>query len=159
MNAAVRSWVTDVEALDDAFSSCVLRRISGRARSTDCRMPCVRRADRAEPAEASRLLSPSQRAARCRPHGTSHVCQHDGARRRRSHQQLDVAGGRAREADAAVRRLHARAHHVRGAVPDGPSRIAVFEGRRRDHRQPLRRPEHAHHDARRTGRARSPRRF
>ena len=37
----------------------------------------------------------------------------------------------------------------RGAVPDGPSGLAVFEGGRRDHRQPLRRAQHAHHDAHR----------
>ena len=37
-------------------------------------------------------------------------------------------------------------------VPDGPAGIAVLEGRRRDHRQQVRRPEHADHDAHRAGR-------
>ena len=46
--------------------------------------------------------------------------------------------------------------HVRRAVPDGPAGLALLEGRRRDHRQPLRRPEHADHDAHGPGRARSP---
>ena len=73
--------------------------------------------------------------------------------RRRPDQQLDGAGRRARKADAALHGIDEGAHDVRGAVPDGPSRIAVLEGRRRDHRQPLRRAEHAHHDARRHSRA------
>ena len=40
----------------------------------------------------------------------------------------------------------------------GPPGIALLQGRRRDHRQQVRRPQHAHHDARGPGRARSPRR-
>ena len=51
------------------------------------------------------------------------------------------------EADAALRRRDEGPHDVRRAVPDGPAGLAVLEGRRRDHRQPLRGPEHADHDA------------
>ena len=47
----------------------------------------------------------------------------------------------------ALRRLHARAHHVCRALSDGPRRLAARQGRRRDHRQPLRRRQPAHHDA------------
>ncbi len=46
-------------------------------------------------------------------------------------------------------RLHGGPDDVRRAVSDGPARLAVLESRRRDHRQPLRRLEHADDDARR----------
>ena len=60
-------------------------------------------------------------------------------------------GGDARDAadrpHGAVPRLDARPHDVRGAVLDGPARLADRPHRRRAVRQPLRRGEHAHHDA------------
>ena len=78
--------------------------------------------------------------------------------RRRAQQQLDGAGRGARQADAALHRRDEGPHDVRRPVPDGPAGIAVLEGGRRDHRQPLRRPQHADHDAHGPGRARAPRR-
>jgi phosphoenolpyruvate carboxykinase (GTP) len=51
------------------------------------------------------------------------------------------------EARHAVRRLDARAHHVRHSVRHGSARLAVQQGRHRDHRQPVRGRQHAHHDA------------
>ena len=42
---------------------------------------------------------------------------------------------------------HEGPHHVRGALRDGPARLALQQGRHRDHRQPVRRGQHAHHDA------------
>ena len=149
MNSAVRSWVADIEALTMPSARRVLRRIGGGTRAAHRRVPRHRRADRAESAEASGLLSASQRAARRRPHGTSHLRQHHRKRRCGPHQQLDGARRGAREADAAVPRSHEGAHDVRRPVPHGPARLAVFKGGRRDHRQPLRRAEHAHHDAHR----------
>ena len=48
----------------------------------------------------ARLLPPPQRLARRRPHRTSDLHQHRTTGRRRPQQQLDVAGRRARQADA-----------------------------------------------------------
>ena len=62
------------------------------------------------------------------------------------------------QARRAVPRLHAGPHDVRGALQHGPARLAALLHRRRDHRLPLRRGEHAHDDARRSGRARRARR-
>ena len=56
------------------------------------------------------------------------------------------------QADAALQRRHEGPDDVRRPVPDGPAGIALLEGRRRDHRQQVRRPQHADHDARRPGR-------
>ena len=70
--------------------------------------------------------------------------------------------GDAAHARRALRRLHARAHDVRRAVLDGTARQPDRAHRRRAHRQPVRRGQHAHHDAhgpRRVRRARHRRRF
>ena len=45
------------------------------------------------------------------------------------------------------------------SVRDGAARLAAVEGRRRNHRQHLRRAQHAHHDADGRGRARTARRL
>src|SRR6516165_10522275 len=50
---------------------------------------------------------------------------------------------------------HARAHAVRHSVLHGTARLAAITLRRRDHRQSLRRDQHADHDARRTRRTRA----
>ena len=57
----------------------------------------------------------------------------------------------------AVQWLHGRADHVRRPVSDGAEGVAILQGRRRDHRQPLRRPQHADHDPHGADRARPPR--
>ena len=74
------------------------------------------------------------------------VCTHERGRRR-PEQSLDGARRRARESRCAVRRRDARPHDVRDSVLHGPDRFADRALRRRDHRQPLRRRQHAHHDA------------
>ena len=61
-----------------------------------------------------------------------------------------------RQADAALRRRDAGPHAVRRPLPHGPAGLALRQGRRRDHRQPLRRAEHADHDAHGHGRPRPP---
>ena len=53
----------------------------------------------------------------------------------------------AREDRRAVCRQHEGPHDVRRALLHGPDRLALLTLRRRNHRQPLRRAEHAHHDA------------
>ena len=74
--------------------------------------------------------------------------------RRRPDQQLDGPGRDARHAAAALRRLHARPHDVRGAVLHGPAGLAHRPHRRRALRQPLRRRQHEDHDAHGQGRVR-----
>ncbi len=88
-------------------------------------------------------LQPQRRGARRAAH--LHLHAHQG--RGRPHQQLDGPRRRVRQAGRALRRLDARAHHVRRPVRHGPGRLAHVQGRRRDHRQRLRRAQHAHHDA------------
>ena len=69
--------------------------------------------------------------------------------RRRAKMRADAAGP--------VRRLHARPHHVCHSVQHGAARLADRQDRRADHRQSLRRGQHADHDphgARRARRAR-----
>ncbi len=62
-------------------------------------------------------------------------------------EQLARADRDAPHAESPVRRLHARAHHVRDAVLDGADRLAHRADRRRDLRLALCRGEHARHDA------------
>ena len=79
--------------------------------------------------------------------------------RRRPDQQLGRARGDAAHAQRPLRRLHARPHDVRGAVLDGPARQPDRAHRHRAVRQPVRRRQHAAHDAhgpRRVRRARRP---
>ena len=63
-----------------------------------------------------------------------------------------------RQARQALRRLDEGPHDVRRPVHHGAGRLADVEGRRRAHRQHLRRPQHAHHDAHGSHRARHARR-
>ena len=75
--------------------------------------------------------------------------------RRRPHQQLEGPGrdaGQARRACSAAR-MRGRTMYV-VPVQHGPARLAALVHRRRDHRLPVRRGEHAHDDPRRPGRAR-----
>ena len=51
--------------------------------------------------------------------------------------------------EQAVRRLHARAHHVRDSVQHGAARLAYLAHRRRADRFAVRGGQHAHHDAHR----------
>ena len=62
------------------------------------------------------------------------------------------------DADRPLRRLHARPHDVRGAVLDGPARLADRPHRRPAHRLALRRGQHADHDPHGRGRPRRARR-
>ena len=115
----------------------------------DRRVRRQRRADRAQPAEDAGLLSAPQRAARRRAHRAPHLRLHAEQGRRRPQQQLDVAGRRrAKLTPLFSGAMKGRTMYV-VPVPDGTAGLAVLEGRRRDHRQQVRRPQHAHHDARR----------
>ena len=68
-------------------------------------------------------------------------------------QQLDGPGRDARHHDRAVPRLHARSHHVGGAVLHGPARCRRPHARRGDHRLRVRRRLDADHDPDGQGRA------
>ena len=117
-------------------------------------MPGLGGAHRPQPGARPRLRPAPERDSRRRAHRAPHLHQHPQQRRRRPDEQLDGSRRRARQADAALPRRHERPDDVCRALPDGPGRLAVLEGRRRDHRQPLRRLEHAADDPRRPGRAR-----
>ncbi len=134
----------------------LLRRVGNREAGSHQGFARHGRADRAEPAEAARLLPASQRAARRGAHRAPDVRVPARAGRCRSQQQLDGAGRGEGKADGVVQGLDEGPHDVRRAVPDGTTRIAFHEGRSRDHRQQVRGPQHAHHDAHRAGGARSP---
>ena len=88
-----------------------------------------------------RPLRPQRRRPRRRPH--LHLLALEG--RRRPHQQLGRPLRDAQQAQAALPRLHARAHHVRPALSHGPGRLAHVADRRAAHRLRLRRRQHAHH--------------
>ena len=106
------------------------------------------------PNSLPRPLEPRRRGPRRGPH--LHLL---AARRgRRPHQQLAGPGRDARDAEGAVRRLHARAHDVRHPVLHGSARLAASRTRRGDHRLALRRGQHADHDAHGPGGARPHRR-
>ena len=108
----------------------------------------TRRADRAQPAEAARLLPAPQRAARRRAHRAPHLHLHARARTTPARPTTGWRRPRRmRQADAALHGRDEGPDDVRRPVPDGPAGLALLEGRRRDHRQPLRRAQHADHDA------------
>ena len=106
---------------------------------------------RAPPAQLPGAQQPERRRPRRGPH--LHLLRARGGRR--PDQQLEGAGRNARAAAerscrrhaAALSRLHARPHDVRGAVLDGPARLRHRPHRRRADRQPLRRGQHEDHDA------------
>ncbi len=81
------------------------------------------------------------------------ICSERAEDRRRPDQQLDGPRRDARHHDRPVPRLHARPHHVRGAVLHGPARRRGPQARRRDHRLRVRRRLDAHHDPDGQGRA------
>jgi phosphoenolpyruvate carboxykinase (GTP) len=85
-----------------------------------------------------------------------HLLRHRG--RCRSQQQLARPRRDARRAHRALHRCHARPHHVRRAVLDGPARLTHRPHRRAAHRLGLRRGQHADHDPHGPGSARRARR-
>ena len=105
-------------------------------------------------ARSPRLHPPSKPSLGRGPHRAPHLHRQPVAGRRRSHQQLDVARRRAGQGGAALRRRDEGPHDVRGALRDGPARIALQPGRGRGHGQPVRRGQHADHDAHGSGRPR-----
>ena len=128
------------------------RRGSARAHRADA---ARRRADSAQPGKLSRLravpLGAERRGARRAPHLHLHTL----AGGRRSQQSLDGPAAGTREDARAVSRLHARTHPVRRSLLHGTAGFGTVTLRCRDHRQPLRRAQHADHDARRPRGARA----
>ncbi len=141
------NWVGEIAALTKPDTHLLVRRLARRIRPPVRRDGRRRHHEEAEPGQAPEqlpgLLRPVRRRARRRPH--LHLLRQQG--RRRPDQQLDGAGRDARHAARPVRRLHARPHHVRGAVLDGPARFADRAHRRRTVRLAVCRRQHAHHDA------------
>ncbi len=148
-----------VRAPHSARPRRLVRRLRGgegaphRARGLDRRPHPARRK------EAPRLLPPPLRPEGRRARRAPHVHLHADAGRGGAEQQLDGARRGLPQARRPARRLHERPHDVRRAVRHGPARLAAREGRRRDHGQRLRRPEHADHDAHGESRARGARRL
>ena len=96
--------------------------------------------------QAPELLPGPLRPRRRRPGRGPHLHLLRARGGRRPDQQLARAGGDAGDADGPLRGLHEGPHDVRGALLDGPARLADRPHRRPAHRLPLRRREHADHD-------------
>ncbi len=113
----------------------------------------------AQPGEAPRLLPPSVEPERRRARRAAHVHLHADEGRGRAR---PTTGWRPTEAYAKLGKLFdgsmkGRTMYVVPYVM-GPVGSPHLEDRRRAHRQHLRRPQHAHHDAHGAGRARDARR-
>ena len=102
---------------------------------------------RAEPGYVPELLPAPLASVGRGSRRARHVHLHAEQGRRGPQQQLDGPVRSASQDRCAVRRRHEGPHDVRRALLHGADRVAVFTLRRRDHRQPIRRAEHAHHDA------------
>ena len=104
--------------------------------------------DLARPEEAPqqhlRALGHRRRGPGRRPH--VHLLEEQG--RRGPDQQLGGPRGDEGQAAPALHRLHEGPDDVRDPLQHGPDRLADRQHRRRAHRLPLRRGEHAHHDPR-----------
>ena len=146
----IRTWVDEVAAMTRPDRIVVCDGSEAERDALDRRVPRHRRADRAQSAEDARLLPAPQRPARRRPHRAPDVHQH---RPTRTTPARTTTGWRPPTPRAKLTPLFNGAMKGRTMyvvpVPDGPAGIALLEGRRRDHRQQVRRPQHAHHDARR----------
>ena len=105
-----------------------------------------RHPDQAQRGKAPQLLPRPLQPVRCRTRRIPHLHLHRERRRRRPDQQLDEAGGAQGRDAGALRRLHARPHHVRRAVLHGPHLRPGPEARRPADRLGLRRALHADHD-------------
>ena len=101
------------------------------------------------PGKAARLPLPSHGRQRRRPDRGPDLHLHHAARRRRTDQQLDVAGRGLPPGERDLRRRHAGADDVRDPLLDGAGGLALQQDRRRADRQHLRGAEHADHDPRR----------
>ena len=102
---------------------------------------------RLDPAKRPEQFPGAFRSRRRRARRGPHVHLQRAPGRRGADEQLGRAAGDAAHAEPAVRRLHARAHDVRGPVLDGSARQSDRAYRRRDHRQSVCRRQHAHDDA------------
>ena len=143
---------------DQTRRNRLVRRLGSREKSAHQTGSRRGNTHRAQPGETPGLLPASLESQRRRAHRTTDLRLHAEKNRRRTDQQLVRSGRDLRQAARMARRLDARAHDVRRAVRDGPARVAAVESRGRADRQPLRRAEHANHDADGQGRARSTRR-
>ncbi len=158
-NKALLDWVRDcARSSGRTASSGATARRRRRSASPSRRSP-QGVLDPAQPGEAARLLPPPLEPERRRARRAPHLHLHADEGRGRPDQQLDGARRGVREARQALRRLDEGPHDVRRPVRHGPARLAAVEGRRRAHRQRLRRAQHADHDAHGQGRARHARRL
>ena len=147
------AWVREIAALTrpDGVHWC-----DGSQQEWDWLTGLLVRAGHAHAAQsrpaAGQLPAPLRPVGR-RPGGGPHVHLLGEGRGRRPDQQLDRPGADARDLRRAVRRLHGRPDHVRGAVLHGPARLGDLPARRGDHRLAVRGGLDADHDP--DGRTRS----
>ncbi len=143
-NRNLRQWVQEVAELcrPDAIHWC-----DGSKAEYDRLMAQMVASRRGHPArETPEQFPVPLRPQRRRPRRGPHLHQHAEQGRGGPDQQLDRRG-RAQAHDARpLRRLYARTDDVRHPLLDGPAGFADGQDRRRDHRQPLRRLQHADHD-------------
>ncbi len=149
----LRAWVDDVAALTkpQAVYWC-----DGSRREIEelyGRMVAEGSLIRLDPVEASRLLLRTEPRQRRRAGRGPDVHLLSRSRQCRADKQLARPGRDARRARAHSGRLHAGPHALRDPLSDGAAQESHGAGRRRADRQPLRRRQHADHDAHGTGRA------
>ena len=145
-NPHLLAWVEEMAKLSTPDKILWLRRFRAGAPGAD--RPGGRRqgAHPARPEEVAGLLLPPLEQERRRPRRAPdhHLHPHEGGGR--PHQQLGRPRRDVREDARPLRRLHEGPHDVRGALRDGPRRLAVRQGGHRDHRLGLRGAQHGPHD-------------
>ena len=147
-NRKLIAWVAEIAAADEARSRRLVRRLAGGVRPALRGNGRRRHAEDAEPGQAAEQLPGAVGSERRRARRRPHVHLQRSRRTTPGPTNNWMAAGRdARHAERAVRRLHARPHDVRDPVFDGAARLAHQPDRRRDFGQPVRRRQHAHHDA------------
>ena len=154
LSRPVRQWVNSVRELTQPRAVHWVRG-ERRGSARDHRAAAEKRRTQAPQCRIPRLSPVPLVPERCGARRASHLYLYAFGRGCRAEQSLDGAAGRTRQDARAVSRLHARAHPVRHSLLHGTARLAAVALRRRDHRQSLRRPQHADHDARRPRGARA----
>ena len=145
-NAKLIAWVNEIAALCEPPGCPLVRRLPGGVRPPLQPDGRVRHLRPPQPGQAPELLPRPLAPVRRRARGGAdlHLLEDQGGGR--PDQQLGPARRDARHPAAHLQGLHARTDDVRHPVQHGAARLADRQDRLRDHRQPLRRLQHADHD-------------